>query len=72
MISEQKKNKKLFFLMGMPRSGNTLFASIMNQNPEIACTPNSLTLEIIKDLSKHVKLIYTISTYIEYENHNLT
>ena len=50
MISEQKKNKKLFFLMGMPRSGNTLFASIMNQNPEIVCTANSITLEIMKDL----------------------
>jgi len=50
MTSEQKKNKKLFFLMGMPRSGNTLFASIMNQNSEIACTANSITLEIMKDL----------------------
>jgi len=36
--------------MGMPRSGNTLFASIMNQNPDIVCTPNSITLEIMKDL----------------------
>ena len=34
----------------MPRSGNTLFASIINQNPGIVCTPNSNTLEIIKDL----------------------
>ena len=34
----------------MPRSGNTLFASIMNQNPDIAATPNSITLEIMKDL----------------------
>ena len=42
--------KKLFFLVAMPRSGNTLFASIMNQNPNIACTANSITLEIIKDL----------------------
>ena len=50
MTSEQKKNKKLFFLVGLPRSGNTLFASIMNQNPEIAATPNSITLEIMKDL----------------------
>ena len=50
MTSEQKKNKKLFFLIAMPRSGNTLFASIMNQNPEIACTGNSITLEIIKEL----------------------
>ena len=44
------QNRKLFFLVALPRSGNTLFASIMNQNPEIACTPNSITLEIMKDL----------------------
>ena len=50
MISEQKKNKQLLFLVAQPRSGNTLFASIMNQNPEIAATPNSITLEIMKDL----------------------
>ena len=50
MTSEQKKNKQLLFLIAQPRSGNTLFASIMNQNPEIAATPNSITLEIMKDL----------------------
>ena len=50
MTSEPKTSKKLFFLVAMPRSGNTLFASIMNQNPEIAATPNSITLEIMKDL----------------------
>ena len=50
MTSEPKPNKKLFFLIGQPRYGNTLFASIMNQNPEIACTPNSITLVIFKDL----------------------
>jgi hypothetical protein len=42
--------KKLFFLVAMPRSGNTLFTSIINQNPNIVCTANSITLEIIKDL----------------------
>ena len=36
--------------MGMPRSGNTLFASLMNQNPEVVVTANSITLEIMKDL----------------------
>jgi len=44
------QSRKLFFLVALPRSGNTLFASIMNQNPEIAVTANSLTLEIMKDL----------------------
>ena len=50
MTSEPKTNKQLLFLVSQPRSGNTLFASIMNQNPEIAATPNSITLEIMKDL----------------------
>ena len=44
------QNKNLFFLVALPRSGNTLFASIMNQNKEIAATANSITLEIMKDL----------------------
>ena len=43
-------NRKIFFLVAMPRSGNTLFGSLMNQNPDIAVTPNSITLEIMKDL----------------------
>jgi len=34
----------------MPRSGNTLFASIMNQNPDLVVTANSITLEIMKDV----------------------
>ena len=50
MTWAQKKSKQLFFLVAMPRSGNTLFASIMNQNPKIVCTANSITLEIMKDL----------------------
>ena len=50
MISELNQTKQLFFLMGMPRSGNTLFSSIMNQNPELVVTANSITLEIMKNL----------------------
>jgi len=43
-------DKQVFFLVAMPRSGNTLFGSLMNQNPNLAVTPNSITLEIMKDL----------------------
>jgi len=50
MTNQERTTRKLFFLVAQPRSGNTLFASIMNQNPEIAVTANSLTLEIMKDL----------------------
>jgi len=44
------KNKKIFFLAGFPRAGNTLLTSILNQNPDICCTANSITLEIMKEL----------------------
>jgi len=46
----ENQARKLFFLTALPRSGNTLFTSILNQNPEIACTANSITLEIMKKL----------------------
>ena len=49
-LLENQTAKELFFLVALPRSGNTLFGSIINQNPDIACTPNSITLEIMKDL----------------------
>jgi sulfotransferase len=65
MTSEQKKNKQLLFLVAQPRSGNTLFASIMNQNPEIAATPNSITLEIIKDLH----LLKQTDVFLNYPDH---
>ena len=65
MTSEQKTNKKLFFLVAQPRSGNTLFASIMNQNPSIAATPNSITLEIMKDLF----LLKNTDVFLNYPDH---
>ena len=50
MTNQELTTRKLFFLVAQPRSGNTLFASIMNQNKDIAATANSLTLEVMKDL----------------------
>jgi hypothetical protein len=34
--SVNNPSKELFFLVALPRSGNTLFGSLMNQNPDIA------------------------------------
>jgi hypothetical protein len=48
--STENKDKQIYFLCAMPRSGNTLFASIMNQNPSLVVTPNSVTLGIMKEL----------------------
>ena len=49
----------------MPRSGNTLFASVMNQNSEIAATANSITLEIMKDLH----LLKNTDVFLNYPDH---
>lgn len=49
-IKRKLVSKQIFFLAGFPRSGNTILTSILNQNPDICCTPNSITLEIYKDL----------------------
>jgi sulfotransferase len=65
MTSEPQKNKQLLFLVAQPRSGNTLFASIMNQNPEIAATANSVTLEIMKDLF----LLKQTDVFLNYPDH---
>ena len=49
----------------MPRSGNTLFASIMNQNKELVVTANSITLEIMKD----VFLLKQTDVFQNYPDH---
>lgn len=39
-------NKKLHFISGLPRSGSTLIASILNQNPSVYVTPTSPMLNV--------------------------
>ena len=39
--------KDIFFLHGLPRAGNTVFGSIMNQNKNVAVTANSICYNII-------------------------
>jgi len=42
--------KDIFFLHGLPRAGNTVFGSIMNQNPDVAATANSVCADIIGEI----------------------
>jgi len=55
------KSKKFFFLCGLPRAGNTLLTSILNQNLDIACTPNGFTTNIVNALKE-------IPNTLEYRN----
>jgi len=45
------KEKRIFYLCGLPRAGNTLLSTLFNQNPEISATANSVITEIFKDLN---------------------
>lgn len=44
--------KIIYFLCGLPRSGNTLLASILNQNKKISVTANSVVPDIFFSLEK--------------------
>lgn len=41
--------KKYHFLCGLPRSGSTVLSAILNQHPDIFCTPTSPLLDQIVD-----------------------
>lgn len=41
------KHKRIFFLAGLPRSGSTLLANILAQNPEIFVTPTSGIVDML-------------------------
>lgn len=52
--------KKYYFLVSLPRSGNTLLGSILNQNKKISVTANSIVPEILWKLQeiKNTSLIF--------------
>jgi hypothetical protein len=43
--------KEIYFLSGMPRAGNTLLGSLLNQNKEITVTANSIVAELLYKIS---------------------
>jgi hypothetical protein len=45
-------NKNIFFFIGLPRSGNTLLASLVNQSKELTLTANSITPTILFAIEK--------------------
>lgn len=51
--------KKIFGLCGLPRAGNTIFASLMNQNPKVSVTANSPLVDILGNIS----VIKNIATF---------
>ena len=55
--------KQHYFVSGLPRAGNTLFGSIMNQNPDVAVTGNSWLFPVYADI---VNIKFGNSTYLNF------
>lgn len=47
--------KNIFFLSGLPRSGNTLLSAILNQNPEVFVSPSSPLLDNLTVIDSMLK-----------------
>ena len=61
--------KKIFFLVGLPRAGNTLLGSILNQNPDIAVTANSITPDILYNIFQ-IKNLNSFKNYPDHKSFN--
>ena len=62
--------KVIHYLCGLPRAGNTILSTILNQNPDIAATANSVITEIFRDLYnlKHSDVFQNYPDHKSYDN----
>lgn len=62
--------KKFFYLHGLPRAGNTLLGSIINQNPKVAVTANSLIADMLGELYmlKHIDVFKNFPDHKSFNN----
>jgi sulfotransferase len=52
--NNQLKNKRFYFMAGLPRSGSTLLSSILNQNPKFYSGPSSPVLSTMYAVENHL------------------
>ena len=64
-----KNLKKIFFLVGLPRAGNTLLGSVLNQNPNVALTANNITADILYNLFT-IKNLGSFKNYPDHKSFN--
>jgi sulfotransferase len=65
--------KTLHFLSGLPRSGSTLLASILNQNPQVYVTPTSPMLNVTVKMQDAWREDPTVkANYFEEQARNIT
>ena len=62
--------KDIFFLHGLPRAGNTLFSSIINQNPDVGVSANSICADMMGELFmlKHTDIFKNYPDHKSFDN----
>jgi hypothetical protein len=55
------KSKEFYFLLGVPRAGNTVLGSLINQSPNVALSADSVLMDVIYNLNniKHYNPYFT-------------
>ena len=62
--------ERIIFLSSLPRAGNTLLGSILNQNKKVKVSPNSITINILSSLFnlKKTELYQNFPNYRSIDN----
>ena len=63
-------NKQYYFLVGLPRSGNTLLGAILNQNPKISVTANSVVPTILWKLEQEKQTNLAVLNFPDYNSYD--
>ena len=62
--------KTFYFFAGLPRSGNTIFSAILNENPDIYATGHSCVPEIFYAITEAQKKAVVFTNYLDVPSLN--
>lgn len=62
--------KDIYFLGGLPRSGNTLLSALLNQNPDIYVSPMSPLLDNLQQI-ENTLFIHEATVCVDFENNTV-
>lgn len=61
--------KKYYYLVSLPRSGNTVISSILNQNPKIAVSANSIVPSILWNVHETISNTTSFSNFPDEDSY---
>lgn len=64
------KSKKIIFLGSLPRSGNTLLGSLINQSSQIAFTANTILCDVVHGFFNYTNNLKKNDIFINFPDHS--